>query len=82
MIVGFPAAHHLIEEIDEWQVISEEIGLTLEKADLTHLGRAKKASISKDDTILLDGAGSKDQIEERNDQLRQMISKTTSDYDR
>ena len=65
-----------------WQVISEDVGMTLEKEDLTSLGSAKKATISKDDTILLDGGGSKDQIEERNDQLRQMISKTTSDYDR
>lgn len=56
--------------------------MTLDKADMSVLGRAKKATVSKDDTILLDGAGSKGQIEERNEQLRQMISKTTSDYDR
>lgn len=56
--------------------------MTLDKADLTVLGQAKKATVSKDDTILLDGAGAKDQLEERNEQLRQMIAKSTSDYDR
>ena len=56
--------------------------MTLDKADISSLGRAKKATVSKDDTILLDGAGDKTQIEDRNEQLRQMIEKTTSDYDR
>lgn len=56
--------------------------MTLDKADMTWLGRAKKATVTKDDTILLDGAGNKDMIEDRNEQLRQAISASTSDYDR
>ncbi len=64
------------------QVISEDVGMTLDKADMTWLGRAKKATVTKDDTILLDGAGNKDMIEDRNEQLRQAISASTSDYDR
>lgn len=64
------------------QVISEDIGLTLEKADMAALGRSKKVSITKDDTILLDGAGAKELIEERCEQIRQAIQNSTSDYDR
>ena len=64
------------------QVISEDIGLTLEKADMTALGRSKKVSITKDDTILLDGAGAKELIEERCEQIRQAVQNSTSDYDR
>lgn len=56
--------------------------MTLDKADMTWLGRAKKATVTKDDTILLDGAGNKDMIEDRNEQLRQAISSSTSEYDR
>ena len=56
--------------------------MTLDKADMTWLGRTKKATVTKDDTILLDGAGNKDMIEDRNEQLRQAISASTSDYDR
>lgn len=56
--------------------------MTLDKADMMSLGRAKKATVTKEDTILLDGAGSKDTIEERNEQLRQAINASTSDYDR
>ena len=46
------------------------------------LGRSKKVSITKDDTILLDGAGAKELIEERCEQIRQAIQNSTSDYDR
>jgi len=63
-------------------VISEDVGMTLDKADLTSLGRAKKATVTKDDTILLDGGGQKSDIEDRNEQLRQAIAASTSDYDK
>jgi len=62
--------------------VSEDAGLSLDKLDLSALGRAKKVTISKDDTIVLDGAGEKSAIAERCDQLRESIDASTSDYDR
>ena len=62
--------------------MSEDAGLALDKLDLNALGRAKKVTISKDDTIVLDGAGEKAAIAERCDQLRESIDASTSDYDR
>lgn len=64
------------------QVVSEELGHKLEKLDLEMLGSAKKISVTKDDTILLDGGGSKVDIQERCDRLRDEIATVTSDYDR
>ena len=64
------------------EVVSEDLGLTLEKADIKMLGRAKKIEISKDDTIILDGGGDKAAITERCDQIRESIDASTSDYDR
>lgn len=64
------------------QVVSEDVGLSLDKIDMSVLGSAKKVSISKDDTIILDGGGSKDAINERSDQIREAISASSSDYDR
>jgi chaperonin GroEL len=64
------------------QVISEELGLKLENVALTDLGSAEKVVIDKDDTILVDGAGSKKDIEARCNEIRSQIENTTSDYDR
>ncbi|XP_040374104.1 chaperonin CPN60-2, mitochondrial isoform X5 [Rosa chinensis] len=63
-------------------VITEELGLNLEKVDLDMLGTCKKVTISKDDTVILDGAGDKKEIEERCEQIRSAIEASTSDYDR
>nr|VFK00106.1 MAG: chaperonin GroEL [Candidatus Kentron sp. H]VFK00192.1 MAG: chaperonin GroEL [Candidatus Kentron sp. H]VFK04584.1 MAG: chaperonin GroEL [Candidatus Kentron sp. H] len=63
-------------------VIAEEVGLSLEKASLNDLGTAKKIVISKENTTIVDGAGSKQDIEARVSQIRQQIEETTSDYDR
>ncbi|KAK9805450.1 hypothetical protein WJX73_008571 [Symbiochloris irregularis] len=63
-------------------VISEDVGLTLEKTEIGMLGRARKVTISKDDTIILDGLGEKSAISERCDQIRQSLDTSTSDYDR
>src|SRR5210317_1525503 len=63
-------------------VISEEVGLSLEKATLDELGSAKKISITKENTTLIDGAGSSEQIEGRVNQIRAQIEESTSDYDR
>jgi chaperonin GroEL len=63
-------------------VISEEVGLSLEKATLEELGSAKKIQISKDETTLIDGAGTEIDIKGRCDQIRAQIEETTSDYDR
>jgi len=64
------------------QLISEDLGLKLDKVEPSMLGSVKKCSVSKDDTILLDGAGSKDAIVERCDQIRTAIEATTSDYEK
>ncbi|MBC3411841.1 chaperonin GroEL [Pseudomonas sp. SWRI107] len=64
------------------QVISEEIGLSLETATLEHLGNAKRVTLSKENTIIIDGAGSEDDIQGRVKQIRAQIEETSSDYDR
>lgn len=63
-------------------VISADLGHKLENVDVSMLGQAKKITISKEDTIILDGAGMTTDIESRCDQLRDMIAQATSDYDR
>jgi len=62
--------------------VSEDLGHKLEKIELDMLGSAKKISVTKDNTILLDGGGSKVDITARTDQIREEISAATSDYDR
>ncbi|WDI32562.1 chaperonin GroEL [Hyphococcus flavus] len=64
------------------QVISEDLGIKLENVTLDMLGTAKKVSINKDDTTIVDGAGEKADIEARTGQIRRQIEETTSDYDR
>ncbi len=64
------------------QVISEEKGLSLEKATLAELGSAKKVTVSKDNTTIVDGAGKKDEIEARVAQIKNEIANTTSSYDK
>ncbi|WP_347138317.1 chaperonin GroEL [Paracoccus sp. SSK6] len=64
------------------QVISEDLGMKLENVGIDMLGRAKKVSINKDNTTIVDGAGEKAEIEARVSQIRQQIEETTSDYDR
>jgi chaperonin GroEL len=63
-------------------VISEELGTKLENVTLNMLGRAKKVSIDKDNTTIVDGSGKKADIQGRTAQIRQQIEETTSDYDR
>lgn len=63
-------------------VISEEQGRRLEDADMVDLGRAEKITIDKDNTILVNGAGSKEAIASRINQIKAQIESTTSDYDR
>jgi len=63
-------------------VISEEVGLSLEKVSLNDLGTAKKIIVTKEETTLVDGAGSAADIKARVEQIRQQIEETTSDYDR
>ena len=64
------------------QVISEDLGMKLESVTIDMLGRAKKVSITKDNTTVVDGAGSKAEIEARVGQIRTQIEETTSDYDK
>ncbi len=63
-------------------VISEEVGLTLEKATLDDLGSAKKVNVTKEETTVVNGGGSADAIKARVDQIRTQIEESTSDYDR
>jgi chaperonin GroEL len=63
-------------------VLSEEVGLSLEKATLEDLGTAKKVNISKENTTIIDGAGGAEQIKGRVDQIRAQIEEATSDYDK
>jgi chaperonin GroEL len=64
------------------RVISEELGSKLEKATLADLGSAERATITRDDTTIVGGAGARPEIEARCQQLRAQIEKATSDYDR
>ena len=64
------------------QVISEEVGLSLETADITMLGRARKVVVTKEETTIVDGAGSAETIEGRVNQIKSEIASTDSDYDR
>jgi chaperonin GroEL len=64
------------------QVISEDLGIKLENVTLDMLGTAKRVSISKEETVLVDGAGKKGEIEGRVNQIRAQIEETSSDYDR
>jgi chaperonin GroEL len=64
------------------QVVSEDVGIKLESVTIQMLGTAKKVSISKDDTIVVDGAGQKSEIAARCNQIRAQAEESTSDYDR
>jgi chaperonin GroEL len=63
-------------------VISEEQGYKLENATLTYLGKAKKVTIDKDNTTIVEGAGKKEDIKKRINEIKAQIEKTTSDYDK
>ncbi|MFT4027637.1 MAG: chaperonin GroEL [Novosphingobium sp.] len=64
------------------EMISEDLGIKLESVTLGMLGQAKKVTIDKDNTTIVDGAGSADEIKGRVEQIRSQIEQTTSDYDR
>ena len=64
------------------QVISEEVGFKLENAVVSDLGTAKRVVIDKDDTTIIDGAGSEDKIQGRIEEIKVAIDKSSSDYDR
>ena len=64
------------------QVISEEVGLSLDKVTLEDLGTAKRVTVDKDNTTIVDGAGSSEEITARVDQIRTQIEQATSDYDK
>jgi chaperonin GroEL len=64
------------------QVIAEELGLKLENVTITDLGQAKRVKVDKDNTTIVDGAGKKDKIKGRQEEIRKQIENTTSDYDR
>ncbi len=62
--------------------ITEDLGIKLENVTMEDLGRAKRVTVSKDETVIVDGAGKKVNITAREDQIRRQIEETTSDYDR
>ncbi|MEM7775458.1 MAG: chaperonin GroEL [Pseudomonadota bacterium] len=71
-----------IAVLTKGQTISEDLGIKLENVTLDMLGRAKRVSITKDDTTIVDGLGEKAEIEARIAQIKAQIEETTSDYDR
>jgi len=68
--------------LTEGQTISEDLGIKLENVSIDMLGRAKRVTITKDDTTIVDGSGKKKEIEGRVAQIRSQIEETSSDYDR
>ncbi|QJD70423.1 chaperonin GroEL [Marinobacterium sp. LSUCC0821] len=64
------------------QVISEEVGLSLDTVELEHLGQAKRVQVSKENTTIVDGAGAKEAINARVQQIRVQMEDTTSEYDK
>jgi chaperonin GroEL len=62
--------------------ISEDLGLKLESVEIEDLGRAKRVVVDKDNTLIVEGAGKKKEIEARAEQIRTQVERTTSDYDR
>ena len=64
------------------EVVTEELGLELKETQMTQLGRARQVKISKENTIIVDGEGNKDEIKSRVQQIRAQIETTTSDFDR
>ena len=68
--------------LTQGEMISEDLGIKLENVTLNMLGQAKKVSIDKDNTTIVDGAGSADDIKARVNEIRTQIDATTSDYDR
>ena len=64
------------------QVVSEDLGLDMKNVDIDMLGRAKQVRISKEETIIVDGAGNAEDIKKRINQIRVQIEETTSDFDR
>ena len=64
------------------QVISDELGLDLKEVTMDQLGRAKSVKVQKENTIIVDGCGDKDEISARVNQIRAQIEETTSDFDR
>ena len=64
------------------QVISEDLGIKLENVTLKDLGTAKRITVDKDNTTIVDGGGAREAIEGRVKQIRAQIEETTSDYDR
>ncbi len=71
-----------ISILTQGELISEDLGIKLESVTLTMLGEAKKVTIDKDNTTIVDGAGGADDIKARVEQIRAQIETTTSDYDR
>ena len=71
-----------IAVLTDGNCITEDLGIKLENVKLEDLGSAKKVTISKDETVVVDGSGSDDKIKGRIDQIRAQIDTTSSDYDR
>ena len=71
-----------IATLTEAQVISDDLGLKLENVTIENLGRAKRVTLDKDTTTLVDGAGAKDKIQARIAEIRAQIEKSSSDYDK
>ncbi|MGM9571230.1 MAG: chaperonin GroEL [bacterium] len=68
--------------LTEGQLISEELGLKLENVDISMLGQARQVKITKDETVIVEGKGSKEEIDKRISQIKNAIADTTSDFEK
>lgn len=71
-----------IAVLTKGELITDDLGMKLENVNIKMLGTAKKVTISKENTVIVDGAGIKEDIEKRTSQIRKQISESTSDYDK
>lgn len=71
-----------IAVLTKGELITDDLGMKLENVNIKSLGQAKKVTISKESTVIVDGAGSKEAIETKASQIRKQISESTSDYDK
>ena len=81
-MIKFQAQLQDIAVLTGGTVISDDLGMSLKDATVDQLGQANKVTVTKDTTTIVDGAGSKEAIQERVDQIKQEIAKSTSDFDK
>merc|ERR1711865_845862 len=77
-----PVLEAVIKTQQPLVIVTEDVGMTLDKVTIDDLGRAKKLTMTKDETVVLEGAGTKESVAERCDQIRDTMDMTKSDYEK